>query len=79
MQLLHREAKVPHLDDRHTHLLNFIYLRSRDPMYTTEPIRDLRRYEAPILYVIFPNNESFKRSVIYQGAIAWNACLSRIG
>ena len=71
--LLHRESKVPFLGARrHTHLLNFVYPRTRDPSYTTECNRNLRRYEAPILHEIFPNNESFQRSILYQGAIAWN-------
>ena len=41
--------------------------------YVDLPIVPLRRYDAPILYVYFPNNESFRRSILYQGAIAWKA------
>ena len=72
--LLHQESKIPKLNDRrHTHLLNFVYPRAQNHSYVEIPIVPLRRYDAPILFVHFPNNESFRRSILYQGAIAWNA------
>ena len=42
-------------------------------MYVDVPNIPLRRYDAPILYVPFPNNEPFRRSILYQGGTAWNA------
>ena len=74
MLLLHQESKIPQLENRrHVHLLNFIYARAHNQIYTEIPIIPLQRYDAPILLVHFPNNESFRRSILYQGAIAWNA------
>ena len=72
--LLHQESKIPRLENRrHVHLLNFIYPRSRNHSYTNILNIPLRRYDAPILYEPIPNNESFRRSILYQGAIVWNA------
>ena len=31
------------------------------------------KHDAPILYEPYPNNDSFRRSILYQGAIVWNA------
>ena len=72
--LLHQESKIPKLDNRrHTHLLNFVYPRAHNIEYLDIPVVPLRRYDAPILFVHFPNNESFRHSILYQGAMAWNA------
>ena len=65
---------IPRLENRrHTHLLNFVYPRAHMYKYVEIPAVPLRRYDAPILFVHFPNNESFRRSILFQGAIAWNA------
>ena len=72
--LLHQESKIPKLENRrHTHLLNFVYPGAQNHLYIDFPIIPLRRFDAPILLVHYPNNESFRRSTLYQGAIAWNA------
>ena len=72
--LLHQESKIPKLENRrHVYLLNFIYPRSRNHSCTNILNITLRRYDALILYEPFPNNESFRRSILYQGAIVWNA------
>ena len=45
-------------------------------MYVREPNRVhnvLRRYEAPIFTKIFPNNESFQRSILFQGTMSCKA------
>ena len=66
--------KIPKLENRRkTHLLNLVYPRAHNQLYIDTMIVPLRRYDAPILLVYFPNNETFRRSIVYQGAIAWNA------
>ena len=71
--LLHQESKIPRLENRrHTHLLNFVYPRAYNDSYIDLPFIPLRRFDAPILFVHRPNNESFRRSILYQGAITWN-------
>ena len=71
--LLHQESNIPRLENRrHTHLLNFVYPRAHMDKYVEIPAVPLRRYDTPILFVHFPNNESFRRSILFQGAIAWN-------
>ena len=62
-KLLHR---------REVHLLNFAYKRAHDNKYIQAGNRDLRRFDAPILREDIANNSSFEKSVLYQGAIAWN-------
>ena len=57
---------------RSSHLLNFVYGRTQTAFYLQEQNRVLRRFEAPVLKEIRANNKSFERSIIYQGAIAWN-------
>ena len=72
--LLYRESRIPKLEyRRQTHLLNFIYPHAHNQMYLDQSDISLRRYDAPILTMYFPTNESFRRSILYQGAIAWNA------
>ena len=41
-------------------------------MYLDQSNIPLTRYDAPILTTYFPNNESFRQNILYQGAIAWN-------
>ena len=63
VNILNHETKLSLLENRgQTHLLNFV-------RYVLDPIRALRQYSAPVLMEIFPNNESFQRSVLYQGAL----------
>ena len=71
---MHNQCNINKLEDRRsTHLLNFVYTRSKDPDYINLGGRELRKYDAPILTEIKSNNKSFERSVLYQGAKAWNA------
>ena len=46
---------------------------AHNQMYLDQSNIPVRRYDAPILTTYFPTNESFRRSILYQGAIAWNA------
>ena len=73
VNLLHSESKIPLLQQRrHTHLLNFVYPRSRNDKYIKIANRPLRMYAAPVMIEIKSNNASFERSVLYQGARKWN-------
>ena len=71
--LIHTEAKVAKLEPRRKcHLLNFVYHRTHIQKYVRTVNKQLRRFEAPILTEIAPNNSTFSRSVLFQGAIHWN-------
>ena len=72
--LLHTEAVVSKLDARRKcHIVNFAYARADNPRYVREYDRNLRAGDAPLLYEPFSRCESFRRSVVYQCAIHWNA------
>ena len=45
--------------------------------YTVQVEIRTRMHDAPVLFVLFPNNETFKKSVIFscRGANAWNMLL----
>ena len=72
--LLHIEAKVPKLGSRRAcHITNFVFHRAHDPQYIKIIDRNLRRFNAPILTEIIANNITFSRSLLFQGALHWNA------
>ena len=74
VDILHIEANVPKLEPRRLcHLVNFVYPRSRDPYYVRIINRNLRNFDAPVLREEVPNNTTFSRSILYQGAVHWNA------
>ena len=74
VDLLHHESGVSTLVLRRIcHLVNFVYPRSRDPSYVRPIPRNLRNFDAPVLQEIIPNNVTFSRSIVYQGALHWNA------
>ena len=49
-----------------------MYHRSNDERYTQIGPRDLRRYNAAVLRETKANNNSFERSILFQGAKEWN-------
>ena len=70
---MHNTCNINKLSHRReVHLLNFVYKRAQDERYLQAGNRELRRYEAPILKEFISNNNSFEKSVLLQGAIAWN-------
>ena len=74
VNMLHNTCYVSKLDDRRTiHLLNFTYKRAQQEEYCQVGVRALRRYNAPVLKEIKSNNRYFERSILYQGALYWNA------
>ena len=71
--LLHIECKIPKLESRRVcHLTNFLFYRAHDPKYIRVVDRQLRRFYAPIMTDIVANNNSFCKSILYQGALHWN-------
>ena len=73
VNLLHSESNIPLLTNRRdTHVLNFVYPRSRIAKYLKPEIRPLRLYTAPVMNEIPSNNIPFERSLLYQGARRWN-------
>ena len=74
VDLLHREVNISKLEPmRICHLVKFTYPRSRDPKYIRVINMNLRNFDAPVLEEIIPNNATFTRCILYQGAIHWNA------
>ena len=64
---------VNSLKDRaESHLLEIMYKRSRLPDYLNNDPRPTRDFDGPVLDVPFPNNEIFKKSVLYRGSTLWN-------
>ena len=60
------------MNRRNTHILNFIYPRSKIAKYLKPEVRPLRQYTAPVMTEIPANNKPFERSLLYQGARRWN-------
>ena len=70
---VHREAKCAYLEVRRkVHTCNFMY--KRQAKLNLLDLRDIhtRQHDAPLFKVPHPNNEAFKRSVLYYGANTWN-------
>ena len=56
-----------------THLLKLMYKRAHDAHYVNADEGRTRLHDAPVLNVPFPNNETYKKSVIFRGSTAWNS------
>ena len=56
-----------------THLLKLMYKRCQNVLYLAQEEVRTRLHDAPVLFVPFPNNETFKKNVIYRGSTAWNS------
>ena len=71
---LNSEAKVAFLKDRrYSHMCNLMYKRQTMSEYVDERVIPTRGRNATIMSVPMPHNETFKRSVIYNGSVIWNA------
>ena len=69
-----QSAGINKLCDRaDTHLLKLMYKRAQNDLYLDHTEGRTRLHDAPVLDIPFPNNELFKKSIIFQGATAWNA------
>ena len=70
---VHREAKCAKLQvRRQVHLNNFMYKRQSKLNLLDQREICTRQHDAPLFKVPHPNNEAFKRSVLYLGAVTWN-------
>ena len=70
---MHVTCNINKLNDRRqVHLLNFVYKRAHEAEYVQGGNRGLRRFDAPVLKETRSNNKSFERSILFQGALAWN-------
>ena len=57
---------VNKLTDRaYTHLLKLMYKRAQYPMYLDDTQGRTRLYDGPALTIPFPNNETFRKSIIF--------------
>ena len=76
---LHRLANLNQLEDRRNiHLLNQMYIRSRNPDYSDNRQLPLRRFTAPSLVVPNFQKSRSKQSVIYRGSTNWNLLPSQL-
>ena len=76
--LVHNQTHVAKLGDRRrTHVNNFMFRKIREKANKNQPINENERITrskaAPNFKVMKPNNEAFKRSVSYFGALQWNS------
>ena len=70
VHVLGKSARLP--ERRRAHLCNFMYSRlTKSDLVDKRDIRT-RNHDAPVFHVVFPHNETFKRSVLYSGALTWN-------
>ena len=66
-------AGVNKLHDRaESHLLKLMYKRAQNEKYLDVDHGRTRLYDGPVLTVPFPNNETFKKSILFRGASLWN-------
>ena len=70
---VHSSAKSAFLEPRRkAHLCNFMFKRQcREELIDDRDI-NTRLHDAPVFHVNFPIKETFKRSVLYSGAVLWN-------
>ena len=61
---LHQQAKV--------HILKLMYKRAHNDMYVAQEDIRTRLHDAPVRFVPFRNNETYKKSVVFRGSNAWN-------
>ena len=71
---VHYKADIPMLADRrHAHLLNYMYVRSRNLSYMDERAIHTRAHMGPMVKVLRSNCTAYDRSVEYHGAVSWNS------
>ena len=71
---LHAITKTPMLAARRrAHINNFMYGRLKNESLVDERDIRTRAHDAPLFRIEVPQNEAYKRSVKYAGALQWNA------
>ena len=70
---LYRTTGINKLTDRaNSHLLKIMYKRSSNDVYLDLTEVRTRLHDGPVLYVPFPNNETFRKSIVFRGSRLWN-------
>ena len=70
---LHHITGINKLTDRaECHLLKLMYKRAQDEFYLDDTQGITRLYDGPVLQIPFPNNEIYKRSIMFRGSTLWN-------
>ena len=65
---------VNRLKDRaDSHLLKMMYIRSRNNAYLDQKEGRTRLHDGPVLHVPFPNNETYRKSIMFRGSSLWNS------
>ena len=57
----------------HVHLLKHKYKRVHDNAYVNADVGRTRLYDVPVLNVPIPNNETYRKGIIYRASTAWNS------
>ena len=71
---LHRITKCPKLSARReAHINNFMFKRAGRPDLVDNRDIRTRAHDSLLFKVKIPNNETYKRSIEYSGAVKWNA------
>ena len=72
--LIHNTVKTAKLEFRRkVHLRNYMYSKLIVKSLLDDVLVNTRARDAPLFKVITPNLETFKRSVLYNGALEWNS------
>ena len=76
---IHRITGINKLEDRaNCHLLKLMYKRAQNNLYLDNTQGVTRLYDGPVLQIPFPNNETYKKSIIFRGSTLWNNLPSNI-
>ena len=71
---IYRVTGVNKIGDRaDTHLLKLMYKRAQTDSYLDETEGRTRLHDGPVLKIPFPNNEIFRKSIIFRGSTLWNS------
>ena len=55
-----------------SHLLKLMYNRAQNPLYRDNTQDRTRLHDGPVLIIPFPNNETFRKSIVFRGSTLWN-------
>ena len=70
---LHQDAGISNLIvRRRTHLRHFMFKQKRNVSLTNRREVFTRAHDACLYTTLKPTNETYKKSVMYMGAIEWN-------
>ena len=76
---IHHVTGINKLKDRaDSHLLKLMYKRAQNNMYLDNTEGITRLYDGPVLNIPFPNNETYKKSVVFRGSTLWNSLQANV-